>query len=194
MRRVIIGVDEAGRGPWAGPVSVGAVAVSAGFDVREEFAGVADSKQLSEEARERIYGELLRRRALGDVRFTVRFSSPAYIDEFGITRAVRRGVWGGVRFLSWGREKDAEVFLDGLLQAPRGFAQHTIVRGDDTVPIISLASIAAKVERDRLMKRLAKKYPGYGFEKHKGYGTAAHRAAIDELGLCEIHRRTYLRA
>jgi len=190
MHAVTIGVDEAGRAPLAGPVSVGIVAVPVGFDVAAEFKGVKDSKQLTEFARERIYKELLRREEAGDVRFVVRFSSHLYIDEFGITRAVRRGVWGGVQFLARGREVN-EVFLDGLLQAPRQFKQQTVINGDELVPIISLASVAAKVERDHLMKRMAKKYPGYGFERHKGYGTRAHWDAINMLGLCDIHRRTY---
>ena len=81
--------------------------------------------------------------------------------------------------------------LDGLLHAPEEYVQKTIIRGDVTEPIISLASIAAKVERDRLMKKLAKKYPQYGFEVHKGDGTKKHRQAIVRFGLCDIHRQTF---
>ncbi len=190
MSQFVIGVDEAGRAPLAGPVSVGVVAVPATFDVMREFPGVKDSKLLSEEKREEIYELLLKRKRRGDVRFTVRFSDHAYIDEFGITRAVARGVRGGVKYL--GREPARyKVLLDGLLHAPREYAQETIINGDELVPIISLASVAAKVERDRLMKRMAKRYPGYGFERHKGYGTRGHWAAINMLGLCAIHRHTY---
>lgn len=190
MSQFLIGVDEAGRAPLAGPVAVGVVAVAEGFDVAREFPGVKDSKLLSEQKREEIYELLLERKRRGDVRFTVRFSDHLYIDEFGITRAVARAVRGGVMYL--GREPARyRVLLDGLLHAPHEFEQETIIKGDELVPVISLASVAAKVERDRLMKRMAKTYPGYGFEQHKGYGTRGHWAAIEELGLCAIHRLTY---
>ncbi len=85
------------------------------------------------------------------------------------------------------------ILLDGLLVAPQEYSQETIVRGDSLVPLISLASIVAKVERDRLMRRMAKEFPGYGFERHVGYATQPHREAIKEHGLCEIHRRSFCR-
>ena len=174
----------------AGPVSVGAVLVLENFDVAREFPGVRDSKKLSEDKRENIYASLRARAKRGDVRFCVRFSSHLYIDEFGITRAVRRAVWNGVRYLA-PEPEGVRVLLDGLLQAPREYEQETIIHGDDIVPLISLASIAAKVERDRLMKRLAKRFPQYGFERHKGYPTRAHYAALQDFGLCAMHRRRY---
>lgn len=193
MRGYLMGIDEAGRAPLAGPVSVGFVLVPEGFDVCAEFPGVKDSKQLTEGKREEIYKLLLRRDRLGDVSFCVRFSDHVYIDKFGITRAVKRAIISGTRYLA-PVEDEVTVMLDGLLSAPSHYTQQTVIGGDDLVPVISLASIAAKVERDRLMQRLAKKYPGYGFERHKGYPTAAHYEALRERGLSDIHRRSYCAA
>ncbi len=189
--RFLLGIDEAGRGPLAGPVSVGVVAVPEGFDVAREFPGVADSKKLREEKREKIFTELEARSALGDVRFTVELESADTIDREGITLAVRRAVSRGVNSLA----PDAalvHVQLDGSLRAPAEYAQETIIHGDDLIPIISLASIAAKVVRDRLMVELAAQYPDYGFEKHKGYGTRLHYEMLEKHGLCVIHRRSFL--
>ena len=190
MRGILIGIDEAGRAPLAGPVSVGLVAVPEGFDVQREFKGVKDSKQLTPERREEIYEQLIERKRNGDVSFKVVMTSHTYIDECGITRAVKDAIVRGLNVLK--PDPDATVImLDGLLSAPSQFLQRTVIGGDDIVPVVSLASVAAKVERDRLMRRMAKKYPGFGFESHKGYGTRKHWSAIQTLGLCEIHRRTY---
>lgn len=187
----MLGVDEAGRGPLAGPVSVGVIAVPEGFDVLKEFPGVADSKKLSEKNREKIFAMLEARAALGDARFTVEFESAETIDREGISYAVRTAISRGVNILA----PDAalvKVQLDGSLKAPPEYAQETIINGDELVPIISLASIAAKVVRDRLMIEVAGKYPLYGFEKHKGYGTKAHYEMLKKYGPCVIHRRSYL--
>lgn len=190
MARVIIGVDEAGRGPLAGPVAVGIVAVSPRFNLVRAFPGLNDSKQLSAKKREEIYVEAVGRARAGDISFCVRFSGNVYIDTFGITRAVRRGVWSGVRALA-PDTAGVKIFLDGLLHAPPEYKQETIIGGDALVPVISLASVVAKVRRDRLMERLALMYPEYFFEQHKGYGTKRHMAAISKFGLCDIHRRSY---
>lgn len=187
--RFVLGVDEAGRGPLAGPVAVGVVAVPAGFDVLREFPGVRDSKLLSGQKRERIFEEVQKRVARGDLRVCVRLSSGGYIDRFGITRAVCKAVWSGVRALAV--PDGTVVLLDGLLRAPKEYTQRTIIKGDFRVPLIGLASIMAKVTRDRLMERLSADYPEYGFEQHKGYGTPVHRRAIKRYGLTDIHRRTY---
>ena len=201
----LLGVDEAGRAPLAGPVAVGVVAVADGFDVAREFPGIKDSKQLSELARERLFVELQKRVERGDARFRVSYGSHTEIDARGITIAVRRAVRRSV--LALVRECKNEVrplgsglkveprfriLLDGLLYAPREYPQETVIHGDDLIPIISLASIAAKVSRDRLMRRLAKHYPAYGFERHKGYATRAHYAALALHGPCAIHRMSYL--
>jgi len=191
----ILGVDEAGRGPLAGPVAVGVVAVPEGFDVAKEFPGVADSKKLSEKKREKIFEMLLSRVALGDARYTVEFESAETIDKEGIAVVIRRAVARGVN--SFVAEHASvppafHILLDGSLRAPPEYSQETIINGDELIPIISLASIAAKVTRDHLMCVLAEKYPEYGFEKHKGYGTRAHYDAIMKYGQCSIHRKSFL--
>ncbi|MSU74665.1 ribonuclease HII [Candidatus Kaiserbacteria bacterium] len=189
--RFTLGVDEAGRGPLAGPVSVGVVMVPEGFDVAKEFLGVADSKKLSEKKREQIFNLLEARVVRGDVRFVVEFESAAVIDKEGIAVVVRRALTCGVNRLA----PDAslvKVQLDGALRAPPEYSQETIINGDELVPLISLASIVAKVSRDRLMLKLAEEYPEYGFEKHKGYGTKLHYEMLQEYGLCAIHRRSFI--
>ncbi|MCR4276246.1 MAG: ribonuclease HII [Candidatus Parcubacteria bacterium] len=189
--RFILGVDEAGRGPLAGPVSVGIVAVPEGFDVAAEFPGVADSKKLSEKNREKLFAMLEARVALGDARYRVEFESAGNIDREGIAIVIRRAVSRGVNALA----PDAalvHIQLDGALRAPAEYAQETIINGDELIPIISLASIAAKVVRDRLMIKLSVEYPQYGFEQHKGYGTKAHYEMLGKHGLCVIHRRSFI--
>lgn len=186
---LLIGVDEAGRGPLAGPVAVGVVGVPPGFDVVREFPGVTDSKLMNARKREALYAQVQNRVGRGDLVYRVEFSAHTYIDRFGITRAVRKAAWRGVRTLA---EPDAAaVMLDGLLRAPKFYLQRTVIGGDLRVPVISLASVLAKVERDRLMERLGALYPEYGFEGHKGYATPEHRRALRRHGLCDIHRRTY---
>lgn len=189
--RFTLGVDEAGRGPLAGPVAVGVVAVPEGFDVATEFPGVKDSKMISEKKREKIFEMLVARVAQGDARYVVEFESVETIDREGIATAVRRALARGVNALA----PDAalvKIQLDGSLKAPPEYAQETIINGDELIPIISLASIAAKVLRDRLMTKLSAQHPLYGFEKHKGYGTAAHYEALKAHGLCAIHRCSFI--
>ncbi len=188
-----IGIDEAGRGPLAGPVAVGAVVVPHDFDW-SLVEGVKDSKKMTPRSRERVYETMVVLREKKALDFAVAFSSSTMIDEWGIVPAIKSALARALTHIqstsAVGRE--VEVLLDGGLRAPREYAaQKTIIRGDDTEPVISLASIAAKVERDRIMLRLAKKHPLYAFEVHKGYGTAAHRAAIKKHGISVVHRRTF---
>jgi ribonuclease HII len=192
LEEMLIGVDEAGRGPLAGPVAVGVVAIPLGFDVLAEFPQVKDSKQLSAQKRELIFNEVERRASRGDLQFAVRFSSHEFIDRFGITRAVQEALSSGVRELA--PPSHATVMLDGLLHAPKSYRQRTVIHGDALVPIIGLASILAKVTRDRTMEQLSRFYPEYGFEQHKGYGTQQHYRALRMHGLCDIHRRTYCKS
>jgi len=174
----------------AGPVAVGVVKMPVGFDISKYFPDAADSKILSEQKREEIYARMLMLRAKKMLNFTVRFSSAAVIDRIGITKAVHRCIYKGIETLA-PKPAGIKVLLDGLLHAPKKYKQKTIICGDATEPVISLASIAAKVHRDRLMKRYAKTYPTYGFEKHKGYGTALHQKNIQKFGLSVLHRRSY---
>ncbi len=187
----LIGVDEAGRGPLAGPVAVGLVSVPEGFDVALEFKGVKDSKQLSEKKREQLFYLLEERAKRGDLRYQVELESAEAIDREGIAVVIRRALARGLGSLAPDSAL-VRVELDGGLKAPPEYAQETIIRGDETVPLISLASIAAKVTRDRLMTELAREYPHYGFEMHKGYGTKAHYEALREHGLSVVHRRSFI--
>jgi ribonuclease HII len=188
---MVIGVDEAGRGPLAGPVAVGTVMAPHGFDVAKEFPGVADSKAISVSKREKVFAMLEARAAAGDVRYLVGFGDAGRIDREGIAVVIRGLVSDAANALAPDAER-VEILLDGALRAPGEYRQQTIIGGDASVPIISLASIAAKVMRDRLMCRAAEEYPAYGFERHKGYGTKHHYEMLQKHGPCGIHRRTYL--
>jgi ribonuclease HII len=189
MDRLILGIDEAGRGPLAGPVAVGIVAAPARFDMNL-LNGIRDSKQMTELGREIWFEKLRMFEQTHGLRHVVVFSSARMIDQRGITRAVRRAINSGVRTLA-PQSAGVKILLDGLLHAPKEYAQETIIRGDESEPLIALASIAAKVRRDRLMKRLGVRYPHYGFEVHKGYGTKMHREALLRFGLCDIHRASF---
>lgn len=186
--KYLIGVDEAGRGPLAGAVAVGAALVPITFD----FAGfglLKDSKQLSAQKRE---AWLLRMEREPSVRYRVSFSSAEVIDRVGIVEAVRRALVRAVRFFDVDPHETI-VLLDGGLRAPAEFMlQRTIIRGDEQVPVIAMASIVAKVRRDERMLALARRYPAYRFEEHKGYGTDLHRRLLRQLGPCELHRKTFM--
>jgi len=191
--KYLIGIDEAGRGPLAGPVAVGAVMVARDFDWAL-VVGAKDSKQMTPKSREVLYIKMSELRESGELDFAVEFSSSSMIDTYGIVPAIKSALARCLNKLSEGSPLTHryEILLDGGLRASAKFQnQRTIIRGDETEPIISLASIAAKVERDRLMVRLATKYPAYAFEAHKGYGTVAHLIAIRDYGLSAIHRRTF---
>ena len=187
--RFVLGVDEAGRGPLAGPVAVGVVAAPEGFDFAAAFPGLNDSKQLPEAVREDLYTKLENPDC--GVRYHVELISHRIIDTRGITYAVRKGVHTGIRKLLEDPGQ-GKIWLDGLLKAPHRYEQETVIGGDALVPAIMLASVAAKVTRDRYMARLAKRYPAYGFESHKGYGTRAHYEALERYGTCALHRLSYV--
>lgn len=187
----ILGVDEAGRGPLAGPVSVGVVKVADGIDLLEIFPGLNDSKKLSEKKREILYTTLQEEIKKGTVQAVVCLSSEQMIDEKGIAYAIRHALGRGVRKLL-PDVSEGKVFLDGSLKAPPEYEQETVIGGDALIPAIMLASVAAKVVRDRLMQKLALEHPLYGFEVHKGYGTKAHMAALRQHGLCAIHRSSFI--
>ena len=189
--KIQIGIDEAGRGPLAGPVAVGAFVFKTEKS-KALFRGVKESKQLSEQRRERWFTEIVAAKACGSIDFAVSFQSEKVIDSKGLTYAIRKATSESLKTLNI-EPLDAVVLLDGGLKAPAEyFDQKTIIKGDEKVKVIALASICAKVLRDRRMNKVAIKYPEYGFEVHKGYGTARHYAAIKKHGILSIHRRSFL--
>ncbi len=180
--RFIAGVDEVGRGPLAGPVVTAAVVLPLEDDLW--IGGIDDSKKLSEKKREELYDEIVSR-ALS---FSICRIEPDVIDEINILQATRLCMKNSVEKLSFVPDM---VLTDGNMTLDIALPQKSVVHGDALSYSIGAASILAKVFRDRLMEGYAKQYPCYSFEKNKGYGTAAHIAAIGEYGLCPIHRRTF---
>jgi len=187
----IIGIDEAGRGPLAGPVTVGLVKIPANFDW-ELVLGVNDSKKISEKKREVIFENVRELSKQGLIEYSVKSVSAKSIDAKGIALAIVRAIEAGLEDLKL-NSADVAIKLDGSLKAPEQFTQETIIGGDGKEPVIGLASIMAKVTRDRYMLEQDKKYPQYGIAQHKGYGTKAHREAIVKHGLSPIHRQSYCR-
>ncbi len=184
----LIGIDEAGRGPLAGPVAVGVVAVPIDFDF-SVFANVKDSKKVSPRKREVF---LQRMHDTPELHVAVGLTGASVIDKRGIVTAVQLAMRDALAQLPL-TAASCLVLLDGSLYAPRDYLlQSTIIRGDELEPVISLASIAAKVTRDRVMQEVSKRYPEYGFEEHKGYGTKKHIEQIRSLGISPIHRRSFL--
>jgi len=187
----IVGIDEAGRGPLAGPVSIGAVKIGRDFN-QGFFKGIKDSKQLSEEEREDWFKLALEAKKSGDLDFCVSLVSEGVIDKHGVAYAIRLGIKRCLARLN--AEEGDQIFLDGGIKAPERFRhQKTIIKGDEKMPVIALASICAKVVRDRRMVKAGKSYPEYGFHIHKGYGTRAHREALKKHGARDIHRKSFLK-
>ncbi|MEK7175757.1 MAG: ribonuclease HII [Patescibacteria group bacterium] len=188
----IAGIDEAGRGPLAGPVAVGIVSVPTNFN-KKFFKGIKDSKQLTAEERELWFALAQEGKKKKELDFAVSLVSEKVIDRHGISYAIRLGikrVLKSIRISS----TDSQIFLDGGIKAPKEFKhQLTVVKGDEKIPIVSLASICAKVVRDRRMVKLSKKYPQYDFDLHKGYGTLIHRQALQKYGSTELHRQSFLK-
>ncbi|MEL6830127.1 MAG: ribonuclease HII [Pseudomonadota bacterium] len=177
----LCGVDEAGRGPWAGPVTAGAVILRSDSPIE----GLTDSKKLSEAKRQKLELEIKQ----GAAAWSVGWASAAEIDQLNIREATFLAMRRAIAGLSV--VPDA-IIIDGnalpnALPAPA----RAIVQGDLSEPAISAASILAKTARDRLMIDLCKQHPGYGFAKHKGYGTQMHAEALSRLGPSEVHRRSF---
>lgn len=190
--RYVVGVDEAGRGPLAGPVSVGIAVLPMDFDW-ELLPGVGDSKKVSPKNREAIFCRAETLKKEGVLNFHVALISEKTIDTIGITNAVREGILRGFKNLALDPHVSC-VKLDGLLRAPDEFLyQETIIKGDAKEKVIGLASIMAKVTRDRYMVRVSDTYPQYDFHVHKGYGTAKHISALKLHGLSPLHRRSFCR-
>ena len=186
---VLAGVDEAGRGPLAGPVAAGAVTMAP--ELAEtlhagDFAGLTDSKRLSEADRERYFDAL---RAVPGVRMAVGWASAAEIDALNILRATHLAMARALAAL--GDPPPGFALVDGLPVRGLPCPHEAVVKGDAKCFLVSAASVAAKVSRDRLLVELDARHPGYGFAAHKGYGTAEHLEALRRLGPCPEHRRSF---
>ncbi|MBP6881779.1 MAG: ribonuclease HII [Candidatus Pacebacteria bacterium] len=204
----LVGVDEAGRGPLAGPVAVGAVKIPvetsrsnleepiSRFDLEEDtydwslIPGVGDSKKIAAEKREALFRRAQSLRHHRQLDFAVAMVGSSVIDERGIMYAINLAVVRCIKRLELD-PNTCHIRLDGSLQAPSQFSQETIIKGDAKEKVIGLASILAKVTRDKYMTRIACRYTQYGFAQHMGYGTEAHREAIARYGKCPIHRVSY---
>ncbi|WP_133511155.1 ribonuclease HII [Candidatus Thiosymbion oneisti] len=177
---LVAGVDEAGRGPLAGPVAAAAVIL----DPERPILGLADSKRLTPDQRESLDQEI-RNQALA---FAVEFATVEEIDRINILQASLLAMQRAVENLSVAPQR---ALVDGNRPPRLACGVETVVKGDATVAVISAASILAKVARDREMLMLDSKFPGYGFARHKGYPTRAHLAALRALGPCALHRRSF---
>lgn len=179
----VCGIDEAGRGPLAGPVVAAAVILAPGT----QLPGVNDSKKLTEKKREELF-DYVRENA---VAYGIGTADEREIDEINILQATYLAMTRAVQNLN---VKADYALIDGNRIPPQlDIPAEYVIKGDGKVLSIAAASILAKVTRDRYMREMAKQYPEYGFEKHKGYGTKAHYQAIAEHGICPLHRRTFLK-
>jgi len=179
---VICGVDEAGRGPLAGPVCAAAVILPEGL----EIPGLNDSKKLTDKRRRELF-PIIKDQAIA---YGIAFATEQEIDELNILQATFLAMRRAIAQL----EGKAEfVLIDGNRETDFGIPCQTIVMGDSRSANIAAASVLAKVTRDLYMEEMAERYPEYGFEVHKGYGTKRHYQALTDHGMCEIHRRTFLK-
>lgn len=176
----VAGVDEVGRGPWAGPV----VAVAVVLPEEPRIPGLADSKTLDEAERERLCAEIL---AVADV--GIAWSTTRVVDRINILRATHRAMR---RALGRLRRPPVHVLVDGREVPDLAWSHTALVKGDAKCACISAASIVAKVVRDRFMAHTSARYPAYGFARHKGYGTQEHKEALERVGPCPLHRTSFL--
>lgn len=179
---LICGVDEAGRGPLAGPVCAAAVILPKGLVI----PGLNDSKKLTDKRRRELF-PIIQQEA---VSFGIAFAGQEEIDEINILQATFLAMRRAIDQLD---PKPDFALIDGNRETDFGVPCKTVIKGDSLSANIAAASVLAKVTRDNWMIEAAEKYPGYGFEIHKGYGTKAHYAALEKLGPCAIHRRTFLK-
>lgn len=179
----ICGIDEAGRGPLAGPVVVAAVIMPKDSMIE----GVNDSKKVSEKKREKLYEEITQ----NAIAWGVGIIDQEEIDNINILNATKKGLTTALTQLT---EKPDIILVDALTKINTlGIPYESIIKGDAKSYSIAAASIVAKVTRDRIMRKWDEIYPEYGFEKHKGYGTKAHIEAIQNYGICKIHRKTFVK-
>lgn len=179
---IVCGVDEAGRGPLAGPVCAAAVILPKGLAI----PGLDDSKKLSDKRRRELF-PIIKEQALA---YGIAFADHKEIDEINILQATYLAMERAIGKLG---VKADMALIDGNRAKDFGLPVRTVVHGDSLSASIAAASVLAKVTRDDYMLEMAKAYPGYGFEIHKGYGTKAHYAALTELGACDIHRMSFLK-
>jgi ribonuclease HII len=179
--KLIAGIDEAGRGPLAGPVVASAVVLAADF--HHEL--LTDSKQLTHKQRENLYEELVSR---SDILWAVSIVDSEEVDRINILRATHEAMRRAVAGLS---KKPCHVLIDGLPVRPFPIPQTAIVQGDSLSFSIAAASVIAKVTRDRIMVEMDVRHPGYEFGQHKGYGTKLHIERLQKLGPCPIHRKSF---
>ena len=189
----IAGIDEAGRGPLAGPVVVACVVMPRDSMIE----GVNDSKKVSEKKREKLYDEIIQEA----IAYGVGIISQEEIDKINILNATKEGLILAIKEMEKdlkekqrGFEKPEIILVDALTKIDTDHIPYrSIIKGDAKSYSIAAASIIAKVTRDRIMREWDEVYPMYGFAKHKGYGTASHIAAIKEYGLCPLHRRSFVK-
>lgn len=197
-QKITIGIDEVGRGPVAGPTCVAAFAMNKNFQStislfkKQKKLPLRDSKKLTKLQRELWFKQIKIWQKEGKCNFAVSMVSAKIIDTIGISKAIQKALDNALLSLNF--SPTSLILLDGGLKAPFKFKnQKTIIKGDEKEIAISLASIVAKVTRDRHMYRMAKKHPVYNFESHVGYGTRAHYKALEIHGLSPIHRRSFLK-
>ncbi len=203
--KFVMGIDEAGRGPLAGPVSISAVMIS--YDnyikLKKEIGSskwllqsglppLKDSKKLTEGGREAWFKQIQKCKKCGLLDFSNSMISACEIDSVGISKAIKKGIEKILKKFQKIAPDQLNILLDGSLHAPLIYQnQKTIIKGDELETIISLASIISKVKRDRKMIEMDKKFTQYNFKKHKGYGTKEHLDLIKKYGLSEIHRKSF---
>ncbi|HMO78653.1 MAG TPA: ribonuclease HII [Candidatus Paceibacterota bacterium] len=190
----IIGIDEVGRGPLAGPVYVCGVFMLQKnykkFILQKKFKNLKDSKKLSELNRELWFKKINQWKSEGVLDYCCVLKTANAVDQKGISVCIKQSIEEILNktFLP----KDSQILLDGSLSAPQKYKnQKTIIKGDEKIPIISMASVVAKVLRDKKMKKISKKFPIYYLDINKGYGTKKHITQIKKFGLSKIHRKTF---
>lgn len=180
----LLGIDEVGRGPWAGPLVVGACVL------REPIEGLNDSKKLTAKRRKKLATEIHEKAYCG-----LGWVSAKELDKLGLSASLRKACREAVKAIQKQKPEFNEIIIDGtinfLSDTPLGKYVTVLPKADALVPEVSAASIIAKVARDNYMAELAEQYPQYGFEKHVGYGTAFHRTALEKYGPCEEHRKSF---
>jgi ribonuclease HII len=196
MKPYLIGIDEVGRGPVAGPVTICAFKILASeYNKLEEqnfFDKLKDSKKLSEKKREEWFVKFSQLEKENIIAYSCLSKTAKEIDAIGISVCIHKLIPETLQELKV--DSTDKIFLDGSLSAPEEFLnQETVIKGDEKIPVISCASIIAKVLRDRKMTEFHKEFPEYGLDQHKGYGTLKHMEAIKKHGISEIHRLTYLK-